>query len=55
MKRTYNKTKTIIKFITNWNMSKIVEFVNRQLAKGAKIIEDYTTQNGRISFVLQYS
>ena len=54
MKRSYNKTKQIVKFISNWKFSKIVEFVNRQLSRGAKLIKDYTSIGNRISFTLEY-
>lgn len=54
MKRSYNKTKQIVKFTCSWAFSKIVEFVNRQLSKGAKLIQDYTSIGNRISFTLEY-
>jgi hypothetical protein len=55
MKRSYNKKTNIWKFSLSWTMSKIIEFVNRQLKKGAKLIKDYTSEKGKISFALQYS
>ena len=54
MKRTYNKSKQVIKFTCSWTFSKIVEFVNRQLQKGAKLVKDYTSKGNMISFTLEY-
>lgn len=51
--KKYNKKTQTWKFSLNWTMSKIIEFVNRLLLKGYSFVEDYTSKNNRISFVMQ--